>query len=286
MTGTLSDGSAVPDIWTYAQVVDIAGVWRYLFSGVVDSAPVTQLVQAFLVGVAAQNAGPCEPWCTWDEVEACVSSGLLAALDTRAREETIDIASEIVYNLDRRRYSGICSTTRSLCLSCRTCWPRWCSCAPADAIDLALTPVWGAWDVVVDGVTLSPSQYAISARRYLSRTDGGSWPRGTDVRDASAFSVTWAHGRPVPPGGRRAVALFAAEIAKGCLSMECEIPSRISSITREGVSYPVIDSLQMIAEGRTGVALTDLWIVADLKGAKVKPGIFSPGARSSKVSHG
>lgn len=278
MDGSMSDGSTVLDVWTYAQVVDIAGPWRYTFSGTVTGAPVTQMEQVFLVGIE-YSVGPCEPWCTWEEVTECVTSGLLDGLDPAAREMTIDVASEIVYNLDRRKYSGICTTTRALCLSCRRCAPLRCGCEPNDAIDLALVPVWGVWDVIVDGVTLAPSEYEVTQRRYLSRTDGSAWPRGDD------WFATWAYGRPVPPGGRRAVALFAAEIAKGCLAMECQIPQRVTSIVREGVSYPVLDSLSMIQEGRTGVALTDLWIVSDLKGSKVKPGIFSPGAHATAVHH-
>ncbi len=289
LTGSASGAppAGTLDVWAYGQVVDLPGIWRYVFEGLVDGAVVTQDEQVFLVDVTTTSSNtPCEPWCTWEEVTACVAEGLLDALPMPAREVAIDMASEIVYNLDERKYSGICTTTRNLCRACRTCYPTWCSCDQRNGIDLALTPVWGIISVVVDGVTLDPSEYAVTQRRYLSRIDNAAWPSSSDVRDDAAFRVSWAHGRPVPLGGRRAAALFAAEIAKGCLALECAIPQRITSIVREGVTYPILDSLSMIKEGRTGVALTDLWIVADLKGAKMKPGMYSPGAYGSKVSHG
>lgn len=285
MTGTSSSIDPTLDVWTYLLVVAQAGVWRVLTEGTVGGGLVTQPEKLFLVGVDTGVLGLCEPWCTWAEVEACVPAGLLDGLDSAAREVTLDIASEILFDLDKRKYPGICETRRSICLACRPCWPLWCHCDPRDTIDLALTPVWGVWDVVIDGTTLDPSQYALTRRRFLSRTDNTLWPRSTDVRDPNAFALSWAHGRPVPSGGRRAAALFAAEIAKGCMAMECAIPQRITSIVREGVTYPVLDSLSMIAEGRTGVALTDLWVVADLKGNKVLPGMFSAGA-AARVTHG
>lgn len=279
MTGSESGSVAgTQDVWTALQTADQAGVWRYTPVGTVDTALVTQEERVFLVGVDAPS-GPCEPWCTWDEVTACVTDGLLDGLNSAAREVTIDIASEIVFNLDGRYYPGICQKTKSLCIECLTCRRHHCGCAPRDTIDLGgRYPVYAAWDVVVDGETLAPAAYTVYKRRHLALLEG-TWPRGTDILDPAAFRATWAFGRPVPPGGRRAAALFAAEIAKGCLQMDCQIPQRVSSITREGVSYPVLDSLSMIAEGRTGVALTDLWVVADLQSRKPRPGFFSPGAR-------
>jgi hypothetical protein len=264
---------------------DAEGVWRYDFVGTVDGFNVEQ-GGMFLVGVGTSTSptGPCEPWTTWDDVVACGSS-TLSDVNPQQQEYAIDIASEILFNLSGRVYPGICTITRSLCLSCRHCLPVACSCEPVNGIDLGIAaPVWGAWDVIADGATLPASAYTVHDRRYLVRTDGNTWPTSgsTDrLLDPNTFRATWAYGRPIPAGGRAAARMFATEIGKLCVADKtCQIPQRVTSVNREGMSFTILDSMKMIEEGRTGLALVDLWLVADKKGRKAKPGIFAPGAGS------
>ena len=119
------------------------------------------------------------------------------------------------------------------------------------------------------------------------RLDGEVWPSSTTqerLLDPNTFRATWAYGRPVPAGGRRAATLFATEIAKLCVDdRTCQLPQRVTNISREGVSYTILDSMNMIAEGRTGLSLVDLWLTADTRGRRAKPGIFAPGAGTGAV---
>ena len=279
MTGSESvPGSTVDDVWTALQLVTVEGAWRYVPEGTVDGALVTQPEQVFLVAINT-STGPCEPWCTWEEVESCTNADF-SGIDSAQRESIIDAASEILFDLRDRIYGGICVTTRSLCTACRIC--SWiCSCEPHSGIDLGADVV-GVWDVIVDGVTLDPSAYTVVNQRMLVRTDGQSFPRGIDVTDLLAFRATWAHGRAVPEGGRRSAALFAAEIAKSCIGVACQLPQRVSNITREGITYTILDSMPLIKEGRTGIALVDLWVVADKQGARPRARMFSPGAAATR----
>jgi len=296
LTPGSSGAGATQDRWSHAELVDQAGVWQYVFVGTVDGDTVTQPTQVFLVGAGtAETSGPCEPWCTWEDLTGCGGPvDAFDALPEAQREVILDQASQILYDLTRRTYSGICTTTRSLCLMCGSCWPSGfpfvlfpsyslsagCGCEPRASIDLGpLTPVWGAYDVWADGEQLPPGSYRITGRRYLTRTDGSDWPRYTDITDPTAFRATWVYGRPVPDAGRRAAAIFANEIAKQCVgSSACALPQRVTTIVREGVTYTVLDSMKMIEEGRTGLPLVDLWVVADGQGRKMRPGMFSPGA--------
>lgn len=276
----LTQGDTVAD-WYLDVTVDAVGLWRFTFTGDLNGQTRTESGE-FLVGVDSTPPGPCAPWCAWDDVVACTNVDL-SSLNSAQREQAIDVATEILWNLTGRVYSGICTTTRSICLGCPMCFPRVCSCAPVNGVDLGIrAPVWAVWDVVVDGTTLDPSEYRLIDRRWLARADGTSFPSGWNLLDdPPRFRATWAYGRQVPEGGRRAAALLAAEVAKACAGQPCQLPAKATHVTREGVSFNLLDS-QMIEDGRTGVAMVDLWVVADRRGRRKRPRVFSPGAAAAR----
>lgn len=287
--GDMTQGATVAE-WSIFVTPDADGAWRYSFLGLVDNQNVEQ-GGVFIVGAgSAPTTGPCEPWASWDVVEACGPSSL-ADVSPQQREYAVDVASEILYNLSGRVYPGICTVTRSLCLSCRTCLPATCGCEPVNGyyVDLGIAaPVWGAWDVIAGGVTLPASAYTVHDKRYLVRTDGELWPvtgnGQTSLVDPNTFRATWAYGRRVPTGGQKAAQLFVTEIAKLCIGdKSCQIPQRVTSMTREGMTFTILDSMKMIEEGRTGIALIDLWLVSDKAGRKSKPRIFAPGANNTTL---
>lgn len=274
----LTQGDTVAD-WFRLFAPNADGVWRYTFVGTVGGFPVEQ-GGTFLVGEGAGTSptGPCEPWCDWEAVTACDST-LGTSIDLAQRELAIDLASEILFNLSGRVYTGICERTRSICSPCHFCVPSCCSCVPLNAIDLALNaPVWGVFDVSVDGVALSATAYELQQKRYLVRIDGDVWP-------TTGVDVTWASGRAIPLGARYAAALYAAEIVKLCIGKQCQIPQRVTNMTREGTTFTILDSMKVIAEGRTGIALVDAWLVSDKKGRRARPGMFSPMAVGSMARH-
>lgn len=283
----LTQGDTVAD-WYRWVIPDALGVWRYNFVGTISGVPDVEQGGVFLVGEGSSTSptGPCEPWTTWEDVEAC-NADALASVNPAQQELAIDLASELLYNLSGRVYSGVCTTTRSLCLSCLHCLPARCGCVPWNGIDLGIAaPVWGVWDVIDDGVTLPTTAYEVHDHRYLVRLDGQLWPttgRSSSLTDPDHFRATWAYGRKVPLGGRYAAMLFAAEIAKLCTGQACAIPQRVTNVSREGMNFTILDSMTMIAEGRTGIALVDEWLVADRAGRKARPGWFSPMAVGSKV---
>lgn len=279
MAGSPSaSGSLVNDVWTLATTATVEGFWRAVAVGELGSEEQT-LTYQFLVGPPSAPDGPCEPWCTWDDVGAC---GSVPEVTAQQQQLWIGQASEILWNFTGRFYGGICEVTRSLCFACWSCRPYACGCEPVNGIDLGggRLPVWGAWDVVVDGATLDPSAYTVRGRRWLVRLDGGVWPTGSSTNlDPDRFRVSWAFGRRVTDGGRLAAARFAQQIALRCTgSRDCQLPTRVTTIVREGITYTVLDSMKMIAEGRTGLDMVDMWVVSDTKGRKAKPGIFAPAA--------
>lgn len=269
---------AVLDTWVYPLVLSASGLWRYLYSGIVDGV-VAEQSGRLLAGDAAGSIGPCEPWCTWADVELTCPSVDLSGLALGVREQLLDRATWILYSLDGSRYPGICEATRELCRSCVT-YRRGgsCCCHARSSIDLGSRwPVYGVWDVTVAGVVLPPTAYQLRDGRYLERIDSGSWPACSDL------VVSWAFGRRPPVGLRDATALFVAEMAKSCLGLKCQLPERVTSLSREGVNYVVLDSQAFLQEGRTGFYPVDLALIAAAAGRKASPGGFSP-LRSTRAS--
>lgn len=260
---------------------DAAGVWRYTFLGTIDGNPVEQ--GGLLLVAVADNTGPCEQWATWDEALGCGSLTIPVG-DPDPTPGQIDVwldqATEIMYLLSGSQYPGICEATRSLCFACCGCYPAMCSCDPYPSVDLGgRFPVWGAWDVYVDGVLLDPSAYEIQGKRWLVRKDGQVWTNSgwNFGQDPTGFRVSWAYGRRPPAGGRAAAAKLALEIARRCVGDKtCALPSRVTNINREGVTFTVLDSMKMLQEGRTGVYEIDLWLMADQQGRKPRPHAFHP----------
>jgi hypothetical protein len=271
----MSQGATI-DVWTYDQVVDDGGVWRVSATGTVGSREVKQS-SLFLAGTTSFGVAPCEPWATWAQVENICPTTNFAELPSATKEQLLDVATGILWSLDGRRYPGICTTTRRVCRACQTCVTGLCCCSPRGAIDLGTRwPAWGVLDVVVDGVTLPPSAYGLRDRRWLDRLDGEPWPSCRALTDPDAFVVTWALGRRPPVELSDAAAVFAGEMGKSCLGVTCEIPQRVVSIVREGVTFTILDSQKFLDEGRVGIYRVDLALKAAKQGREVKPGMSSP----------
>lgn len=122
--------------------------------------------------------------------------------------------------------------------------------------------------VYIDGEHLPPGSYWMYGSNQLIRTDGGTWPACQDLTVApdqpGAFSVVYWRGTPVPPGGKRAVALLACEIWKACAKGpdSCALPRRVQTVQREGITYTMLDPMDFLSEGRTGLTEVDMWLAA------------------------
>lgn len=119
--------------------------------------------------------------------------------------------------------------------------------------------------VIIDGVALAPSTYALDGARRLVRTDGGSFPRSNDpdlvLGSVGTWSVTYLSGRPVPDDGGVAAAELAGHIALAWVgSSACKLPARLTQVTRQDVTMAFQDPMDFLRQGRTGLYLPDLWL--------------------------
>lgn len=136
-----------------------------------------------------------------------------------------------------------------------------CTCAPGCQVYLpgpvASIPVTG---VSQDGETVPEASWRVDNGQWLVRTDGECWPLCQDYNadsGAGVFTVTYFQGLPVPGPVARAAGELACEYAKACIGAECRLPSRIQSLTRQGMTVSMVDVDLLLEKGLTGITTVD-----------------------------
>jgi hypothetical protein len=59
-----------------------------------------------------------------------------------------------------------------------------------------------------------------------------------------------------------AAAILACELVKAHLGVDCALPARVQTLTRQGMSMAILDPQEFLAFGRTGLYEVDLAIAA------------------------
>lgn len=135
--------------------------------------------------------------------------------------------------------------------------------------------------VIVDGVTLDPSAYAVVDGDTIIRLDGECWPTCTELSASgsasTAFEVQYLVGKDIPAAVQGATERLACEFARLCSGASCSLPNTVRSLTRQGVS---VDIEVLATEGgtiRTGIRDVDMVIQAyNPHGRTRRPAVLSP----------
>lgn len=149
-------------------------------------------------------------------------------------------------------------------------WWGPCDCPSGDRIGFPFYPVTEVLQVLVDGNVVDTGDYALDAKRWLVRLDGTSWPRTQDVlvpsTEPDTFEVQIAWGAEPPAAGLIAAREYARHLAMvlcpGETDGECEIPSPVISMVRQGMTASFGGPGLLLTDGLTGVRSVDQWIVA------------------------
>lgn len=244
-------------------------------------------------------AEPCQDW----PIDDACNFGIPAnpVLRTPLQTYAVKVASEWLWRLTAGIY-GLCPVTVRPCG--KTCegffefWPtqlpdgRWiniscgcedgpCSCCRVCEIALE-GPVASVTQVKIDGIVVPAPAYRIDNGNMLVRTDGGDcWPKCQDLSlpdtQPETFSITYQKGLTVPIGGTRAVAALAAEVVKSCTASPCRLPARVQEITRQGERIQLINDVEFLKSGLTGIPEVDGWVTAvNPFGHRSKPTVWSP----------
>jgi hypothetical protein len=120
------------------------------------------------------------------------------------------------------------------------------------------------------GDILDPSSYYLVDHSTIHIKAGTPWtPCNTEI--------TYSYGTPVPVAGKMAARKLAIEFARLWSGDEaCELPQRVTSVSRQGVSYTILDNQEFIDELRTGLYEIDLFLkVVNPDNARRKSKVFS-----------
>lgn len=139
-------------------------------------------------------------------------------------------------------------------------------------------PVLSINSVVYQGTVLSPDDYYIGNKAFIGRTDGTAWDLNSGVL------VEYTHGQMPPEAGIRAAKRLADELQLSVSRPdECALPERVTSVSRQGLSFTMLDPQDFLEDGRTGIYEIDLFIkTANPIRARKKPKVFSPDIPSGR----
>jgi hypothetical protein len=121
-----------------------------------------------------------------------------------------------------------------------------------------------------DGLILDPSSYYLVDHSTIQAATGVPWT-------PCNLEITYSYGTYPPTMGKMAARTLAIEFAKlWSGDDDCALPQRVTSISRQGVSYTLLDSQDFIEEMRTGIYVVDLFLKSvNPDKARTKARVFS-----------
>lgn len=123
----------------------------------------------------------------------------------------------------------------------------------------------------IDGTIIDPTKYYLVEHSTLLASPGANWT-------PSNIEVTYSYGTEPPLAGKAAARILAIELIKLYEGDDsCALPQRVTSVSRQGVSYTILDNQDFIAEGRTGLYAVDLFLkTTNPDNARSRSKVFSP----------
>lgn len=155
-----------------------------------------------------------------------------------------------------------------------------CRCGTGPASIKLPGPVASVEEIRIDGAVLERGNYRVDNHNLLVRTDGGIWPSCQDMEatidQPNTWQVDYTRGAPVPTGGQVAAGVLAEEMALAlCNDGACKLPERVQTVTRQGVTMAMIDLMEDMDRGRTGIWLIDSW-VSSVTAPRSRSAVYSP----------
>lgn len=206
-------------------------------------------------------------------------------------EEAVKAASYVMWALSGRKYSGVRTVTERYVrftplidtkllqevsiISSRVnraleIIEPWVS--PETRIRLRGQPVRSVETVRnVNGKIVSPDSYFMVDHSTIQFAEGA-------LIVPADIEISYTYGVTPPPMGKMAARRLAIEFVKLWEGDEdCALPQRVTSITRQGVSYTILDQQDFLEELRTGIYEVDLYLkTANPDKAKRPARVFSP----------
>jgi hypothetical protein len=140
-------------------------------------------------------------------------------------------------------------------------------------------PVAGLVKVTFDGVEVALSNFRIDNLHRIVRTDGTCWPScqnmNAPLTEVGTLGIEYVPGIIPSPAALWAAGVLACEFSKACTGGKCRLPSSVTSIARQGVSFTMSEG--MFADGLTGIREVDAYLVSiNPHGHRIPPMVWSP----------
>jgi hypothetical protein len=261
-----------------------------------------------------------EPWsgCVWPVDPACLVDDW-ENLEDEVRDRALALASATMTRLTGYRVGGCPVTVRPCQRGCSDgtrpaywdmqgvyghaagWWPHieggvWvnscgcasdCSCSTLCEVELP-APVVSVESVQVGASTVPTTDYRVDRNRLLWVGAGDCpWPVCQDlsapVGAADTFAVTYYSQHPVDSLGAYAAGRLAMEYAKACSGKKCALPSGVTAITRQGVSFEI--TAGAFPGGLTGIHEVDAYIALwNPEPIRQAPRVWSPDLHVPRVA--
>ncbi len=117
-------------------------------------------------------------------------------------------------------------------------------------------------------------------RGWLTANGCGVWQLCGDVP-----VITYSYGLAPPPGGRQAALALACELGNAAAGGRCQLPQRVTSLVRQGVTYDILDDMSWADRGLTGIPRVDEWLrVVNAGGRAQRSRVLSPDMPMARVT--
>lgn len=286
------DGTA-PDTGIFAHSIkfDMAGLWRWSWDS--GGAPAVDGAETGAVWVEGLNAAITGPWCS--AADASRSSALrklreARTIDMGELERCCFAATEWLQSRTKGRFKGLHIATLRPCCACHASvqawsqmwawvawgahgdvshvddWPTTCSCHILPEVRLPGSmpndPA-AVLAVTIDGVSFT--DWRLDPGRLLVRTDGERWPccqdMTLDATETNTFAVTCVLGDATFEVARLAAIDLASEFyLYQSDPSQCRIPTKVTTVTRQGSTYQTVNTATFGADGTLGLRLVDIFL--------------------------
>lgn len=140
----------------------------------------------------------------------------------------------------------------------------------SNRIHLAGRPVHAIASItdISTGETLDPDTYSVVNHNWVQ----------FNTIPMEGVDISYSYGAPPPALGRMAALQLAKQFYLVWTGREdeCELPERVTSVTRQGVSWVLMDNQQYLDDLRTGIYIVDMFLRSVNPGkATQKAKIFS-----------
>lgn len=225
----------------------------------------------------------CKPWADLNDLPGQRPP---AITDNTEWEGLLWQASELLYTLSGRQFSGECESAVTL-REIRAGVCGWSDYGDAWSwgafrvpwggsgkrmVALPDPPVTSITSVKIGGIDVDPDIYTAKLPAGLLERRG-TWPQD------GTLEVVYSHGIQPPIGGTNSAVLLAAELAKAYKGDNtCKLPQRLANVSREGVTVAFLDNFESLKDMRTGLYPVDLWLTSvNPKGLTRRARVWIPG---------